>query len=99
MESTHETVTQLGRERGEVQAPTREQLTDVFQGVDIVEHKKPSVFIQSCKEVCRLSYDHSSEVATMVVLTCMVRSLSYETNDSRGTQGTLAHARLLRVNL
>eukprot|EP00892_Ulva_mutabilis_P006143 jgi/Ulvmu1/3900/UM018_0122.1 len=92
MGSSFETVTQLGQERGEVQAPTREQLSDVFQGVDIYEHKKPSVFAQACKDICRLGYDHSGEVASGAVLTCLGQALGFETNDREGPKPIAAEA-------
>lgn len=85
MEETFESVTQLGQERGEVQAPTRDQVVEIVQGVDISDHKRPSVFIQACKDICKIGYDHASELASDSVLSCLIRALEYETCDSGGT--------------
>lgn len=85
MEDKYESVTQLGQDRGEVQAPTREQLAEIFQGVDIYDHKKPSVFIQSCKDICKIGLDHASELSSVSVLSCLIRALEYETCESGGT--------------
>lgn len=83
-EQTHETITQLGQERGEVQAPTREQLSDISHGVDITDHRKPSVFIQACKDICRIGYDHSSELGHPGLLSSLIRALGYEAGKGEG---------------
>lgn len=84
MEETHESVTQLGQDRGEVPAPTREQLAEIVQGVDIYDHKKPSIFIQSCKDISKVGLDHASEFSNVSVLSCLTRALEYETCENGG---------------